>query len=48
MLFVLLLIAFAVCLVGVSAKRTNETIPVKRRVSKVAISRNPGRPKRRV
>ncbi len=47
MLFVVLLIAFAVCLVGVSAKRANEAAPVKRRASKVVISPNPGSPKRR-
>jgi hypothetical protein len=47
MFFALLLIAFVVCLVGVSAKRTNEAQAVKRQARRVDISRNAGRSKRR-
>ena len=47
MLFALLLVAFIVCLVGVSVKRKNDAGPVKRRARPMEIPRNPIRPKRR-
>ena len=47
MLFALLLIAFIVCLVGVSAKRKNDAEPVKRRAQPVEVLRSQSRPKRR-